>query len=321
MIVASPDDEGHRLDVFCVSRLEGFSRSQIQRFIKAGRILVDATRKPPSHPLRAGETVRIEWPETASSAPVLVAQDIPVNVVFEDGEIIVVNKDAGVVVHPAPGNRDGTLVNALLGRGLALSGLGGEDRPGVVHRLDKDTSGLLVLAQTDRAYKALAAQIAAHEIEKTYHAITWGHLGVGSKRIDAPITRHPVHRQRMSVARRGGREAVTEVFVVDTFEHFDYIRVITVTGRTHQIRVHLASISHPVLGDPVYGGRRIRDSMTNTRTRARMNAILDAIRRQALHASKLCFAHPASGRRMEFRTALPADMRLVMELLYRGEKA
>lgn len=319
LFVVPSAEEGRRLDVFCVSRLEGHSRSQIQKLIRTGCVLVDSKRQPASHCLRAGETVRVEISAPpARETP--EGQDIQVSVVFEDEDIVVVNKAAGLVVHPGAGNRSGTLVNALLGRGSRLSSLGGEDRPGVVHRLDKDTSGLLVLARTDRAYKGLAAQIETRSVEKTYHAIVWGHLGMASMRIDAPIARHPVHRKRMAVARRGGREALTEAFVVDTFEHFDYIRVIIFTGRTHQIRVHLASISHPILGDPVYGGRRGRESMPNGRARTRMSSILGVMQRQALHASSLCFDHPVSGRRLEFRTALPGDMRQVLEFLYREEK-
>jgi 23S rRNA pseudouridine1911/1915/1917 synthase len=319
--VVAPADEGQRLDVFCVSRLGEVSRSQIQKLIKSGRVLVDSRSRPASHPLKGGETVRVDLPHAAAPAREIEAEDIPVTVAFEDDDIVVVNKAAGLVVHPASGNRDGTLVNALLGRGIALSAIGGEDRPGVVHRLDKDTSGLIVLAKTDRAYGGLTRQIAARSVDKMYHAIVWGALGVASTRIDAPIARHPVHRQRMAVARSGGREAFTEVFVVDTFRHFDYIRVITVTGRTHQIRVHLSSISHPILGDPVYGGRRVRESSPSARTRARMNAILEVMRRQALHASRIGFDHPVSGRRLEFRSALPADMRSVLEILYREEKS
>jgi 23S rRNA pseudouridine1911/1915/1917 synthase len=320
VFVVSPDEEGLRLDLFLVSRLEGVSRSRIQKLIRTGHVLVDFTHRLAGYSLRGGETVRVDVPEPAPSEHGLVAQDIPVKIVFEDDDIVVVNKDAGIVVHPASGNREGTLVNALLGRGVSLSNVGGEDRPGVVHRLDKDTSGLLVLAKTDRAYKTLAERIAARELEKTYHAITWGHLGVPSKQIDAPITRHPVHRQRMAVARRGGRVALTEVFVVDTFEHFDYIRVITLTGRTHQIRVHLSSISHPVLGDPVYGGRRAKDTSWDARTRARMSVLIKLIPRQALHATRIGFTHPVTGRRMEFRTALPEDIRSALELLYREER-
>jgi 23S rRNA pseudouridine1911/1915/1917 synthase len=316
----SPGEEGIRLDVFCASRLVDLSRTRVQKLIRDGRVLVDSVPRPPGYALRSGETVRIERPAPIPTSPEPVPQQMPIRVTFEDDDIIVINKDPGIVVHPAAGNRDGTLVNALLGWGARLSTLGGRDRPGVVHRLDKDTSGLIVFAKTDRAHKALAEQITARRIRKTYHALTWGHLGVASMRIDSPIARHPVHRQRMAVTPRGGRDASTEVFVVDTFEHFDYIRVITVTGRTHQIRVHLSSISHPILGDSVYGGRRAKDLSANAKARSRMSAILKLMQRQALHASKLGFAHPGSGRWMEFKTSLPADMRSVLEVLYREER-
>jgi len=317
--VVSPEEEGLRLDVFCAARLGEFSRSQIQKLIKAGRVLVGTASRPPSFILESGDEVRLDIPPApAETGP--TPQDIPLRVVFEDDDLIVINKDAGVVVHPAEGNREGTVVNALLGRGVELSGLGGQNRPGVVHRLDKDTSGALVLAKTDRAYSGLARQIGARELHKTYHAIVWGHLGVPAQRIDAPIARHPVHRQKMAVAKRGGREALTEVFLVDTFEHFDYIRVITVTGRTHQIRVHLSHVAHPILGDSVYGGRRTKAPRENAVGRARMGALLKLMRRQALHASSISFVHPVTGKRLGFKTALPEDMRSALELLYRGER-
>ncbi len=316
----TPDEEGLRLDVFCAVRLEDLSRSQAQKLIKLGHVLVDSAQRAASHAVKSGETVRVEMSASAAMENVPVAQDIPIRVVFEDEDLVVINKEAGIVVHPAEGNRDGTVVNALLGRGVPLSPAGGPDRPGVVHRLDKDTSGLLVLAKTDRAFRGLSARISSHEFRKTYHAIVWGALGVPSRTIDAPIGRHPVHRQRMSVAKRGGREALTQVFVVDTFEHFDYIRVITVTGRTHQIRVHLSHISHPILGDPVYGGRRVRVSSPGAKDRARLAAILKTMQRQALHASRLSFAHPVTNKVLEFKTALPDDMRSVLEVLHREEK-
>jgi 23S rRNA pseudouridine1911/1915/1917 synthase len=318
--VVSPDEEGLRLDVFCAARIGGLSRSQIQKLIRAGHIVVDSASRPSSSILKSGEEVRVAVPPPAPSDSEPVPQDIPVRVVFEDDDLIVINKDAGIVVHPAEGNRDGTVVNALLGRGVRLSSLGGQNRPGVVHRLDKDTSGVLILAKTDRAYGGLAHQIGAREVRKTYHAIIWGHLGVPAQRINAPIARHPVHRQRMAVAKRGGREALTEVFAVDTFEHFDYIRVITVTGRTHQIRVHLSHITHPILGDPVYGGRRVKAAPESARIRARMGVLLKLMQRQALHASSISFAHPITGQRLGFKTALPDDMRSALELLYREER-
>jgi 23S rRNA pseudouridine1911/1915/1917 synthase len=238
--------------------------------------------------------------------------------VFEDDAIVVVNKAAGIVVHPAHGNWDGTLVNALLGRGTGLSTIGG-DRPGVVHRLDKDTSGLIVLAKTDRAHRALSAAIKQHEFEKTYHAIVVGNVRTRSVSIDAPLARHPVQRQKMAVAKSGGRPARTEVFVVDTYYHFDYIRVTTQTGRTHQIRVHMAHVGNPLLGDAVYGGRKLRAG--KGAARATFEHIVKRMTRHALHASRLAFSHPETGDRVTFTTALPPDMRFVLEAIYREDRA
>jgi 23S rRNA pseudouridine1911/1915/1917 synthase len=320
VFVVSGGEDGLRLDVFCASRLQGISRSRIQKLIKTGAVTVDSARRPASHAVKSGEAVRIEIPAPAADGGEPAPQAIPLRIVFEDDDIIVVNKHAGIVVHPAAGNPDGTVVNAVLGRGTRLSGIGGRDRPGVVHRLDKDTSGLLVLAKTDRAYRALAEQIGARRVRKIYHAIVWGHLGAPSRRIDAPIARHPVERKKMAVAERGGRSALTEAFVVDTFAHFAYIRVNIVTGRTHQIRVHLAHISHPILGDPVYGGRRPRGTGADPGARARLGAIVKMMHRQALHASAISFEHPVTGEPAEFATALPDDMRSVLEELYRRDK-
>jgi 23S rRNA pseudouridine1911/1915/1917 synthase len=315
-LVAGDDDSGLRLDVFCAARIDSLSRNQIQKLNKAGGITVDGVKRPDHHALASGETVRVTMPEPqVASAP--TPQDIPLSVVYEDDDILVVNKQAGIVVHPAHGNREGTVVNAVLGRGSVLSALGGDERPGVVHRLDKDTSGLLVLAKSDAAYRGLSERIKDRRVEKTYHAIVWGNLGVVEQVIDEPIGRHRVQRQKMAVDRSRGREAVTKVLVVDSFERFDYIRVTTLTGRTHQIRVHLAFISHPILGDPVYGGQRRRGLHSDKRTRDHVSMLLKIMHRQALHASKLSFEHPATLRRLYFKTALPEDMRLVLESLNR----
>ncbi len=314
-LVAAPDDEGVRLDVFCASHIEELSRNQVQKLIKDGCVTLNSHAKPANFKIKDGDTVVVDIPEREDEegrAP--IPQDIPIRVIYEDDDLVVINKDAGMVVHPAHGNWDGTVVNALLGRGIELAFLGGPGRPGVVHRLDKDTSGVLVLAKTDRAYRGLSEQIKAREVKKVYHAISWGNIGGASRTIDAPIARHPVHRQKMAVAKRGGRDAYTKVFVVDTFEYFDYIRVITVTGRTHQIRVHLSHISHPILGDSVYSGRRDRGVSPNA------DAPLKAMQRQALHASMISFAHPATGRWLDFKTALPEDMQKVLEMLYRGRE-
>ncbi len=321
LLEVRPEDEGLRLDVFCASRIEDLSRNQIQKIVKEGRVSVDSVRRPSSYVLKHGDVVSVEIPLPDETAGRPAPENIPLRIVYEDDALIVINKDAGMVVHPAHGNREGTVVNAVLGHGVPLSQLGGPERPGVVHRLDKDTSGLLVLAKTDRAYKGLSAQLKSRRVKKVYHAISWGHIGVRSRTIDAPIARHPVHRQKMTVSKRGGgREALTEVFVVDTFGQFEYIRIITVTGRTHQIRVHLLHISHPVLGDPVYGGRRTKGLSSSASVRTRIGALLKVMQRQALHASMISFAHPVTDQRLDFKAALPEDMRLALEVLYREDK-
>ncbi len=313
------DHAGSRLDRFCADSVPGLSRTQAQSLNAAGGIRVDERARPDSYALSPGETVAVDpslLPRSRGGATPL-PQSLPVAVVHEDDSIVVVNKAPGVVVHPAHGNWDGTLVNALLGRGVTLSTIGG-DRPGVVHRLDKDTSGLIVLAKTDAAHRALSTAIKAHEFEKTYHAIVLGNVRARSILVDAPIARHPVHRQRMAAVSSGGRPASTEVFVVDTYYHFDYIRVTTKTGRTHQIRVHMAHVGNPLLGDSVYGGRRQRAA--KGATRATLDHMVQ-LPRHALHASRLSFAHPDTGARVTFTTALAPDMRFALEAIYREDRA
>ncbi len=315
-------DAGRRLDRYCAEHVGTLSRTQIQTLNAAGGIKVNGRERPDSHALDPGDVVDVDLLRLPQRDPTTgpTPQDIAVPVIYEDDAIVVVSKPAGLVVHPAHGNWDGTLVNALLGRGTALASLGGGDRPGVVHRLDKDTSGVIVLAKTDAAYRALAADIKAHRFEKTYHAIVYGNLRAPHVTVDAPIGRHPVHRQRMAVV-PGGRPAVTDAFVVDTYYHFDYIRVTIQTGRTHQIRVHLAHLDNPLLGDPVYGSRRQRGRAAESRVRSTFERLAKAIPRHALHASRLSFAHPETGRKMTFTTALPTDMRLALETLYREDRA
>jgi 23S rRNA pseudouridine1911/1915/1917 synthase len=326
-VVVGEADAGQRLDRFCAAAVPALSRTRIQALNAAGGVEVNGRARPDSFTLSVGDEVAIDAaaahgaggvPVATRPAPSLAPIHVPV--VYEDDALIVVNKPAGLVVHPAHGNRDGTLVNALLGRGTELAALGGADRPGVVHRLDKDTSGVMVLAKTDAAYHALAGDIKERRFDKTYHAIVFGNVRARSVTVEEPIARHPVHRQRMAVV-AGGRPAATEVIVVDTYYHFDYIRAITRTGRTHQIRVHLAHIDNPLLGDSVYGGRRQRIRTGRARSRETIEGLLKIMRRHALHASVLSFTHPETGRRMTFTTALPADMRLALEVLYREDRA
>jgi 23S rRNA pseudouridine1911/1915/1917 synthase len=314
-------DAGARLDRFVTRHLDGISRTQVQALNAAGAIVVDGRARADSYALSPGEVVQVDMPSREAVAPTPAAQPIPIPVIYEDDALVVVNKPSGLVVHPAHGNRDGTLVNALLGRGTSLSATGAGDRPGVVHRLDKDTSGVIVLARTDAAFQSLAAQFKQHEVEKTYHAIVHGHVRASSIVVDEPIARHPVHRQRMAVVPSRGRPARTDVFVVDTYHHFDYIRVSTHTGRTHQIRVHMAHVGNPLLGDPVYGGRRQRGLASQTRVRTTFERLMKLVPRHALHASRLSFTHPVTQSRVTFSTALPADMRLALETLYRDDRA
>jgi 23S rRNA pseudouridine1911/1915/1917 synthase len=320
----APEETGQRLDRLCADRHPALSRNQIQNLNDKGGITVDGRVRPDSYAVGAGEHVEVRpsvaasdgWEPDRRPEP----EDIPVKVVFEDDDIVVVNKQAGLVVHPAHGNPGGTLVNALLGRGIELSDLGGTQRPGIVHRLDKDTSGLMVVAKTDAGYAGMVAKLKDKEVRKEYHAIAYGNMGKAETTVDAPIGRHPVHRQKMAVTTRGGKAAVSQLFVVDSYTHFDYIRVAIYTGRTHQIRVHLSHVSHPLLGDTVYGGRRKIDQATGPRTKVTHEKLLKIMTRHALHASLVSFTHPVSDRRLTFRAALPEDMRLVLETLYREDR-
>ncbi|MFH1754363.1 MAG: RluA family pseudouridine synthase [Candidatus Latescibacterota bacterium] len=316
IFIVAAEDGGQRLDSYLASRLNDLSRTRIQKLNKDGHILVDGMARPSSYAVRADDEIELYDPSAGEEEFKLIPQDIPLDITYEDADIIVVNKAAGLVVHPAHGNWDGTLVNALLGRGCRLSKLGSPFRPGIVHRLDKDTSGLMVVAKNDEAYVHLSEQILQREFTKLYHAFAWGNVGTKEFTVDAPIGRHPIQRQKMTVPDSGGREALTKFFVIDSFRHFDYIRITAFTGRTHQIRVHLSHVQHPIVGDPVYGGRKRRPVDRNARTKQTLDKILTILRRHALHASTLAFEHPTSGDWMEFRTALPDDMLRVLELLY-----
>jgi 23S rRNA pseudouridine1911/1915/1917 synthase len=318
------DDVGLRLDRFCTAKCESLSRNRIQALNRDGGITVDGRVRPDSYALREGEHVEIRVLVGGQAGPgefeKPAGQDIPLSVAHEDDEIVLLNKPAGLVVHPAHGNWDNTLVNALIGRGTPLAAVGGAHRPGIVHRLDKDTSGLIVVAKTDAAYAELADQIKRKEIRKEYHGIVVGNLAKRRMTVDAPIGRHPIKRQKMAVTPSAGKEALTELFVVDSYNHFDYIRIATYTGRTHQIRVHLSHLACPLLGDAVYGGRRRRWEKSSSRAKITIEKLMKIMSRHALHASMLSFVHPVTGRRMTFRAALPADMQLALETLHNEDR-
>jgi 23S rRNA pseudouridine1911/1915/1917 synthase len=299
------ESQGQRLDLFLVSILADRSRSQIQRLIRDGHVRIDERPGKVNQPVKAGQVVAVDDPKPIE--PVPTPEALPLRIVYEDHDLVVVDKPAGMVVHPAAGHESGTLVNALLHHVSDLSGIGGEKRPGIVHRLDRGTSGLMVVAKHDRSHQALADQFRNREIEKEYTALVWGVVQAG-RRIDAPIGRDPVNRKKMSARARRSREAVTRIVRADPIGRgLTLARIAIHTGRTHQIRVHLSAIGHPIVGDALYGGvhRRVPGNL-------RAVAHLD---RPFLHASRLAFTHPADGRRVEFTSPLPEDLERVLDEL------
>jgi 23S rRNA pseudouridine1911/1915/1917 synthase len=294
--------EADRLDRFVSDRL-GLSRTRVQALIGDGFVLVDGRTARKSEKLEEGceVSVRVPAPEPVE----FPAEDLPLVIVFEDEHLLVVDKAAGMVVHPAPGHRTGTLVNALLFHVRDLSGVGGRLRPGIVHRLDRDTSGLLVVAKSDRAHHGLADALRARRVKRLYKTACWGHVAEPRMTVDAPIGRDPRDRKRMAVV-EGGRKAVTRTRVRERWLRADLLDVALQTGRTHQIRVHMAHIGHPVVGDPVYGAGWERGLGGPDRSWARELAHLTP--RQFLHAAELVFDHPVSGSRMRFRSPLSPDL-------------
>jgi len=290
-----------RLDRFLADQLR-LSRTAAARLIADGAVLLDERPARASAEPERGNVVSVVFPARAPRQ--LAPADIPLTVVYEDEELAVIDKPAGLVVHPAPGHWDDTLVNALVARGVRLDG-GAPGRLGIVHRLDKDTSGLLVVAKTERAHQRLGDALAARRIERRYAALVWGHLGAAARRIEAPLARHPGDRKRMTVA-AGGRRAVTRVRAVARGVAADLAAAGLETGRTHQIRVHLASIGHPVVGDRVYGGAEQRRADATAKD---AEQLARAAPRQALHAAWLRLAHPASGAPLDLRSEWPADLR------------
>jgi 23S rRNA pseudouridine1911/1915/1917 synthase len=323
----SEEEGGSRLDRFLAlqadAAAEALSRTRVRALIEAGKVTLDgAAVDDPGRKVRAGQTVGIEVPEAAPAEP--AGEDIPLVVPYEDEHLIVIDKPAGLVVHPAAGHESGTLVNALIAHcGASLSGVGGVKRPGIVHRLDKDTSGLLVVAKTDAAHQGLSALFADHgrtlPLIREYRALVWGVPARMRGTVDAPIGRHGTHRERQAIVRgERGREAVTHWEVEETFEGREGEPVATLiacqleTGRTHQIRVHMAHIGHPVMGDPLYAtGFRTKSARLEDEARI----ALEALGRQALHAARLGFEHPATGDEIEFESELPADMQRLLDAL------
>ena len=284
---------GQRLDTYVAER-EGISRSAAQKLIEDGAVTVNGTLSDKNYRLREDDSVECYIPEPVSLENT-EPEDIPLDIVYEDSELIIVNKPKGMVVHPAPGNYTGTLVNALLYHcGSSLSGINGVIRPGIVHRIDKDTSGLLAVAKTDSAHESLAAQISSHTFERRYRALVCGNLKEDSGTINAPIARNPRDRKKMAVV-PDGRSAVTHYTVLERFPGFCYTEMQLETGRTHQIRVHMAALGHPLIGDAVYGGGKTAFEKRHA----------DLISGQCLHAKTIAFIHPKTGELMRFDSPLP----------------
>lgn len=321
--VVGADRAGERLDLFVCSVLSDATRSEAQRLIQlpsteASGVRVNDRREKPGYRIRVGDVVRIGRPAPQESH--VLAEEIPLAVIFEDADVLVIDKPRGMVVHPAPGSESGTLVNAVLAHSDDLSGIGGETRPGIVHRLDKDTGGLLMVAKNDFAHRALQAQIQARTAERRYLALVWGVPGFAMATVEAPIGRHPADRKKMAVitdSHHTARAAQTDLFLREAFEGtFALLEAKLRTGRTHQIRVHCAYIHHPVVGDPLYDGeRKVPGNAWTTPLRSRLEQAIASLHGQALHAYSLAFDHPRTGERLGFTVPLPEPLQQLLDLL------
>jgi 23S rRNA pseudouridine1911/1915/1917 synthase len=305
-LIVPSDFDGQRLDRFLVSVLEGYSRSQVQKLIADGHVVATGRGARANLTMHNGDRVTVDLPEVQPSK--VAGEALPLEILYQDSDIAVLNKPAGMVVHPGAGHASGTLVNALIHHIPDLSGIGGEARPGIVHRLDRGTSGVMVIAKNDAAHQELARQFHDREVEKEYVALVWGVVQAG-RRIDAAIGRDPVHRQKMSSRARRAREAVTRITRARHLRGVTLCQVAIHTGRTHQIRAHLSGIGHPIVGDSTYGGLR-------RRVPGDLRAVQHLVR-PFLHAERLAFNHPRDGRRMEFTAPLPADLSDVLDELTR----
>ena len=294
------DISGERLDAFLARSAEGLTRSAAQRLLEDGCVTRNGKPGRKNDKLNIGDTITVDIPEPKETD--IVAKDIPLEIVYEDEDVLVINKPKGLVVHPAAGHQEDTLVNGLLfARANALSGINGELRPGIVHRIDKDTSGLLAVAKNDLAHVVLASQLKDHTMARTYECIVCGNLKEDSGTVDAPIGRHPSDRKKMCVTERNSKQAVTHWEVIERYRGYTHVRCRLETGRTHQIRVHMAHIGHPILGDTVYGRKKPELGQDS----------------QVLHAGILCFSHPRDGHPVVVMADLPAYFKEVLERLKR----
>ncbi len=296
-----------RFDTAVARLCPELSRAAAQRLIREGNVLLNGRASKPSESVKTGDELRVTIPPPVE--PAARPQPIALNVVYEDEDLIVVNKPSGMVVHPGAGNPDGTLVNALLHHCRELAGVGGKLRPGIVHRLDKETSGLLVAAKNDAAYHSLQQQIQVRTAVREYWALVWGCVENDEGRIEAPIGRHPRHRQKMAANVPHARNAITDYRVLERFKRMTLLQAHLQTGRTHQVRVHFAHIGHPVVGDPLYGRGRASGLAQF------MRELVAGLHGQALHARRLCFDHPHTGERLEFEAPLPEDFATLLDVL------
>ncbi len=293
------DEVGQRLDRYLASVLKGVSRTKVQQLIERGAVLVNGHSSKPGYALRTGDEVQILSLKPNNRAGTIKPRQLPLDVVYEDHDLLVVNKAAGMVVHPAPGHHEDTLVNALLTRYPDIQKDGADQRPGIIHRLDKDTSGLIIIARNAATQAALVDQMKHHEIVKRYLALVEGVVALDQGSIDAPIGRNPRHRQQMAITAKGSREARTHFRVLQRFARHTLLLLELETGRTHQIRVHLKAIGHPVVGDPIYGSRKATPGLM--------------LKRQFLHAYQIRLTHPTTGATIELEAALPDDLQAVLD--------
>ena len=315
-MIVEQESDGVRLDSFLAAHVEDISRSAFQRLIDEGCVKVNGKTPKTSYKVVVGDVVAYSVPSPKPSE--ICAEELPLEIVYEDNDILVLNKPRGMVVHPAPGAPGGTLVNALLAHCKGLSTIGGVERPGVVHRLDKDTTGLMVVAKNDSAHHKLQAQIQSRAAERKYLALVWGNPRFDQGIVDAPIGRHPVDRKKMAVIENTtvhrSRSASTEFKVLERFGGFALLEAKLHTGRTHQVRVHAAYAGHPVVGDPAYsGGRRVQSGRREFVSNA--NSLIDELHGQALHAYSLSFDHPVTGQRMSFTAPVPSEFENLLEFL------
>ncbi|MBI5236260.1 MAG: RluA family pseudouridine synthase [Deltaproteobacteria bacterium] len=299
-----------RLDVFLAAKLAGLSRSAIKNMFSKGLITIGGRPRKPGCKIRPGDEVRVSISTLDEKAEGPRPEAIPLEILYEDDDVIVVNKPAGLCVHPGAGRKNGTLVNALLAHTQTLSRANAPERPGIVHRLDKDTGGALVTAKTDAAYERLARQFKEHSARRRYVALVWGRVEKDSDDIDISIGRDRKHRQKISPRTDAPREAVTRFNVVARYRYFTLLELTLKTGRTHQVRVHLSAINHPVVGDPVYGRKKPPDKLSKP-----VHDEIKKIKRQMLHAKTLGFVHPSTGEYLEFSSLIPDDMRALIGII------